>query len=385
MSEITLLELEKRYGETTAVEDVSVEITDGELLCLLGPSGSGKSTTLRMIAGLETPTSGTIRIGGEDVTDHPAYDRNTSTVFQDWALFPHKSVLENVAFGLKMRGVPKEQRHERAEEMLERVQMSGYGDHDPTNLSGGQKQRVALARSLAVNPDVLLLDEPLSNLDKRLREDMQIELREIHEDLEETFVHVTHDQDEAFTLADRIGIMNEGELIQVGDPDEIYENPKNRFIEGFLGDTNFVEGTVSSVGPDIVTVETALGAELTIPTNGDHEVTEGTELELSLRPEILSIDLLASDGDAAGDTGGAERERSMLADGSALNAVTGTIDNVLYRGSTVRYSVSVGDSSVFVERTDTTEETLSAGDEIRIEWNGDDVLAFRTDGTRVEL
>jgi len=381
MSEITLQGLEKQYGETIAVENVSVEITDGELLCLLGPSGSGKSTTLRMIAGLETPTEGEISIGDEDVTDQPAYERNTSTVFQDWALFPHKTVLENVAFGLKMDGVSEDQRHERAREMLERVQMAGYEDDDPTNLSGGQKQRVALARSLAVNPDVLLLDEPLSNLDKRLREDMQIELREIHEDVDVTFVHVTHDQDEAFTLADRIGVMNEGELIQVGDPDEIYENPKNRFIEGFLGDTNFVDGAVRSVGPDVVTVETELGEALTVPIDGDHDLSDGGELTLSLRPEILSIDRTATDGDVS-ETSHAD-ERSVLADGSAVDAVVGTIDNVLYRGSTVRYSVSVGDSSLFVERTDTTEESLSVGDEIRIEWNGSDVLAFRPDGTRV--
>ncbi|AFZ73690.1 ABC transporter ATP-binding protein [Natronobacterium gregoryi] len=375
MSEITLQGLEKQYGETTAVEDVSVEIADGELLCLLGPSGSGKSTTLRMIAGLETPTAGSIRIDDEDVTDQPAYDRNTSTVFQDWALFPHKTVRENVAFGLKMRGVSREERTERAEEMLERVQMGGYGDDDPTNLSGGQKQRVALARSLAVNPDVLLLDEPLSNLDKRLREDMQIELREIHEDLEETFVHVTHDQDEAFTLADRIGIMNEGQLIQVGDPDEIYENPRNRFIEGFLGDTNFVDGTVGSVGPDSVAVETKFDSEITIPADTAHDLDEGTELTLSLRPEIFSIERPTAD----------DSQRQVLADGAAANAVVGTIDNVLYRGSTVRYSVSAGDTSIFVERTDTTEESLAVGDEIRIEWNGSDVLAFRTDGTRIPL
>lgn len=379
MSEITLQGLEKQYGETTAVEEVSVEIEDGELLCLLGPSGSGKSTTLRMIAGLETPTDGTIEIGGKEVTDQPAYERNTSTVFQDWALFPHKTVLENVAFGLKMQGVPEEKRHDRAQEMLERVQMDGYEDDDPTNLSGGQKQRVALARSLAVNPDVLLLDEPLSNLDKRLREDMQIELREIHDDVDVTFVHVTHDQDEAFTLADRIGVMNEGQLIQVGDPDEIYEHPKNRFIEGFLGDTNFIDGTVSSAGSDVVAVDTELDEQLTVPIDGEHELSDGSDLTLSLRPEILSLDRAVSDGDRESD----ERKRSVLADGNAFDAVVGTIDNVLYRGSTVRYSVSVGDSSLFVERTDTTEESLSVGDEIRIEWNGSDVLAFHSDGTRV--
>ncbi|MDG5761160.1 ABC transporter ATP-binding protein [Natronococcus sp. A-GB1] len=379
MSEITLNELEKRYGETTAVEDVSVEIRDGELLCLLGPSGSGKSTTLRMIAGLETPTDGEITLAGADVTDQPAYERNTSTVFQDWALFPHKTVLENVAFGLKMRDVPKEERRERAEAMLERVQMGGYGDEDPTTLSGGQKQRVALARSLAVNPDVLLLDEPLSNLDKRLREDMQIELREIHEDLEETFVHVTHDQDEAFTLADRIGIMDQGELIQVGEPTEVYENPANRFIEGFLGDTNFVGSEVVGVTDGAVRVETELGYELVLPTDRDPDVAEGTELTLSLRPEVLSIERNPTADAAEG------AEQPVLADGSTLNAVVGTVENVLYRGSTVRYSVSVNGTAMFAERTGASTDALTAGEEIRIEWDGTDVLAFRADGSRVTL
>ncbi|WP_049926862.1 ABC transporter ATP-binding protein [Halopiger goleimassiliensis] len=375
MSEITLQGLEKRYGETTAVEDVSIEIADGELLCLLGPSGSGKSTTLRMIAGLESPTEGTIHIDGEDVTDQPAYDRNTSTVFQDWALFPHKTVLENVAFGLKMRGVSAERREERAREMLERVQMAGHEDDDPTNLSGGQKQRVALARSLAVNPDVLLLDEPLSNLDKRLREDMQIELREIHEDVEETFVHVTHDQDEAFTLADRIGIMNEGKLIQVGDPDEVYENPKNRFIEGFLGDTNFVDATVTRTAVDAVHVDTELDHELVLPTDRDHDLEAGTELTLSLRPEILSITQASAEAD----------DQRVVADGSTTTAVPGRIDNVIYRGSTVRYSVSVNETSLFAERNAGETGDLSAGDEVNLEWDGEEVLAFRTDGSRVSL
>ncbi len=377
MSEITLSELEKQYGETTAVEDVSVEINDGELLCLLGPSGSGKSTTLRMIAGLETPTDGEISIGEDDVTDRPAYERNTSTVFQDWALFPHKSVLENVAFGLKMRGVATEEREERARAMLERVQMGSYDDEDPTNLSGGQKQRVALARSLAVNPDVLLLDEPLSNLDKRLREDMQIELREIHEDLEETFVHVTHDQDEAFTLADRIGIMAEGNLIQVGSPNEVYENPKNRFIEGFLGDTNFIDSEVDRVTAETVHVETELGREIVLPTDEEPDIDEGAELTLSLRPEILSIDQPVSAQSDGGQT--------VLADGSTTNAVIGTVENVLYRGSTVRYSVSSEGTTMFVERTGASTDALTAGDDIRIDWNGADVLAFRADGTRVSL
>ena len=375
MARIELSDLEKRYGETLAVEDVSATIEDGELLCLLGPSGSGKSTTLRMIAGLETPTGGEIRIGETDVTDRPAYDRNTATVFQDWALFPHKSVLENVAFGLRMRDVPKDERRERAREMLERVEMGDYADQDPTNLSGGQKQRVALARSLAVEPDVLLLDEPLSNLDKRLSEDMQIELREIHEDVETTFVHVTHDQDEAFTLADRIGIMDGGRLVQIGDPHEVYESPKNRFVEGFLGDTNFVSGEVARTTPDAIHVATELGASVVLPADGGDALADGDRVTLSLRPEVLSID-------PAGDE--TEARRTAIADGSTRNAVVGTIENVIYRGSTVRYSVAVDGSSLFVERSVADSGSFDAGDEIRIGWDGADVLAFRDDGARVD-
>lgn len=373
MSEITLDELAKHYGDTVAVEDASVTIKDGELLCLLGPSGSGKSTTLRMIAGLESPTDGEILVGDENITDDPAYERRTSTVFQDWALFPHKSVLENVAFGLKMEGVSAEERRDRAREMLERVQMAGYGDNDPANLSGGQKQRVALARSLAVNPEVLLLDEPLSNLDKRLREDMQIELREIHEEFDKTFVHVTHDQDEAFTLADRIGIMSGGQLVQIGDPTDVYRNPKNEFIEAFLGDTNFISGEVRSTS-DAVVVETPLGTDAHLPTDRDVDLDEGTSLSLSFRPEALTITSVAEQ----------EQSQPIRADGST-NTVTGSIDNVLYRGSTIRYSVSVNDTSVFVERTVSGDEAFGAGDNVRISWDGDDVLAFHEDGERVTL
>ncbi|NUC71230.1 ABC transporter ATP-binding protein [Haloterrigena sp. SYSU A558-1] len=379
MSEITLDGLEKRYGTELAVEDVSVTIDDGELLCLLGPSGSGKSTTLRMLAGLETPTDGEIRIDGEDVTDRPAYERTTATVFQDWALFPHKTVLENVAFGLKMQGVGKEERRERAREMLERVRMADHADDDPMNLSGGQKQRVALARSLAVNPDVLLLDEPLSNLDKRLSEDMQIELREIHAELEETFVHVTHDQDEAFTLADRIGIMADGNLVQVGEPNEVYQNPKNRFIEGFLGDTNFVEGTVDRTSPDAVRVETELGREVVVPTANPDALAAGDAVSLSLRPEALSIE--SADSGLESD----ETARPVRTDGSTTNSVVGTVESVLYRGSTVRYSVGIEGTSVFAERTVSDAGEFEAGDEIRISWDGADVLAFRDDGSRVDL
>ncbi|MDG5775260.1 ABC transporter ATP-binding protein [Haloarculaceae archaeon H-GB2-1] len=377
MSRIELRELRKEFGDLVAVEDVSVTVQDGELLCLLGPSGCGKSTTLRMIGGLEGPSDGDVYIGERQVTDSPAYDRNTSIVFQGWELFPHKTVLENVAFGLKMDGVGKDERRERAREMLARVHMDGYQDQNPAELSGGQKQRVALARSLAVDPDVILLDEPLSNLDKRLREEMEIELKEIHEELKKTFIHVTHNQDEAFTLADRIGIMNDGELVQVGPPTEVYQHPKNEFIEGFLGDTNFVGGRVEETDGDEVLVETESDVTVRVPVEDD--VQEGDSLTVSLRPEILRIHPTDGDDSVSGQTG-----RSVaVADGEGSNAVVGQIERVLYRGSNARYFVDVGGTSVFVERSVADEVGLEQGDEVRLDWTADDVLAFHDDGARV--
>jgi spermidine/putrescine transport system ATP-binding protein len=366
MSQIELNGLIKKYGDLEAVSDLSTTVKDGELLCLLGPSGCGKSTTLRMIGGLEMPTDGEVRLGGEDVTDVPPYDRDTSIVFQNWELFPHKSVRENVAFGLKMRGVEKEERHERAEELLERVEMAGYGSHDPTELSGGQKQRVALARSLAVDPGVLLLDEPLSNLDKRLREQMEIHLKQLHEEFDKTFIYVTHNQDEAFTLADRIGIMNGGQLVQVGEPIDVYQNPTNKFTEEFLGDTNFVAGEITASGEE-PRVETRFGVSFSLPS--DAEVSVGDEVQLSLRPEFLTLEPIQKQAATATDGG---------------RTVDGTLENVLYQGSTIRYSVDVGEITLFVERHVGDRLDLTSGDDARLRWDPDDVLVFQEDGTKID-
>ncbi|GGM65356.1 spermidine/putrescine transport system ATP-binding protein [Halarchaeum rubridurum] len=364
MASVTLSDLRKEYGDLTAVDGLSLDVDDGELLCLLGPSGCGKSTTLRMLGGLETPTDGDVHIGGDAVTDQPPYERNTSMVFQSWALFPHKSVLENVAFGLKMDGVGEDERHERAREMLDVVEMSGFADHDPTDLSGGQKQRVALARSLAIEPDVLLLDEPLSNLDKRLREQMQLELRNIHDEVETTFVHVTHDQNEAFTLADRIGIMNDGQIEQVGAPREVYDDPVSLFIEEFLGDTNLVDATVTETTETGVVADTALGTEAAIPT-GDAAVAAGDELTVSFRPEELDV----------------ERADGGASDGGA--SITGEITDVLYRGSSVRFYVESAGEHVFFEQSVGADTDFAVGDTVAVSWDPDDLLAFAADGDRV--
>ncbi|MFB6183920.1 MAG: ABC transporter ATP-binding protein [Haloarculaceae archaeon] len=375
MSGVEIENVRKTYGDIVAVDDVSLSIEDGELLCLLGPSGCGKTTTLRCIGGLETPTEGRIYLGDDDVTAEPPYRRDTSIVFQNWALFPYKTVLENVAFGLKMAGVDQAERRERAREMLETMQLQAYEDHKPNELSGGQQQRVALARSLVVDPAVLLLDEPLSNLDKRLREEMQIEIGDIHDDLNKTFIYVTHDQDEAFTLADRIGIMNDGSLIQVGEPEEVYENPKNQFVEEFLGDTNFVQGDVTETSANDVVVATALGTDVELTLTGEAGPDVGDSVTIALRPQTLEVGRETA-GDGSGGPLSAERERGRL---------TGRVEDVLYRGSTVRYYVSIDETDLFVERMATGRDDVTEGAEVEVSWAFSDMLCFDDRGNRLEF
>ena len=240
--DIRLAGLTKQYGGVAAVAGIDLEIAPGEFFTMLGPSGSGKTTTLRMIAGFEDPTSGTIELAGEDVSGVPPYDRAVNTVFQDYALFPHMTVGDNVAYGLKVAKVDKAERDAaRRDEALEMVRLPGYGDRKPGELSGGQRQRVALARAIVNRPKVLLLDEPLGALDLKLREQMQIELKTIQGEVGITFVYVTHDQDEALTMSDRIAVFNEGRIEQVSPPDELYERPVNEFVAGFVGVSNVIE------------------------------------------------------------------------------------------------------------------------------------------------
>jgi len=233
--------LTKNYGGVVAVAGIDLEVEPGEFFTLLGPSGSGKTTTLRMIAGFEDPTSGTIELAGENVEGVPPYDRAVNTVFQDYALFPHMSVGDNVAYGLKIAGVDKTERARRRDEALEMVRLPGYAERRPNELSGGQRQRVALARAIVNRPKVLLLDEPLGALDLKLREQMQVELKSIQGDVGITFVYVTHDQDEALTMSDRIAVFNEGRIEQVSEPIELYEHPANEFVAGFVGVSNVIE------------------------------------------------------------------------------------------------------------------------------------------------
>jgi putative spermidine/putrescine transport system ATP-binding protein len=254
--DVRLVALTKAFGDVVAVQDVDLEVRAGDFFTLLGPSGSGKTTTLRLIAGFERPDSGRVELAGTDVTGTPPYERDVNTVFQDYALFPHMDVLENVAYSLRVRGVGKGERAQRVEEALRVVQLSGLGDRKPLQLSGGQQQRVALARALVNEPRVLLLDEPLGALDLKLRQEMQIELKRIQREVGITFVYVTHDQEEALTMSDRIAVFNEGRIEQVAPPAELYEHPATEFVAGFVGTSNIVEldGQRVSIRPEKIRI-----------------------------------------------------------------------------------------------------------------------------------
>lgn len=279
----------KSYGESTAVDDISLALGRGEFLTLLGPSGCGKTTLLNMIAGFFSPTSGEILIGGRDVTSLPPYQRNTGVVFQNYALFPHMTVEQNVAFGLVERRVPQAEIRRRVAEALTIVKLQDFGQRRPTQLSGGQQQRVALARALVIKPQVLLLDEPLSALDKNLRSHMQIELKQIQEQAGVATVFVTHDQGEALSMSDRIVVMNKGKIEQIGTPHDIYRHPRTSFVAAFVGEVTRIRCAVTRTSPDEMDVSVNGSFQLRIPTNSGSRFSSGDMVELFVRPENFSI------------------------------------------------------------------------------------------------
>ncbi|QHS18254.1 ABC transporter ATP-binding protein [haloarchaeon 3A1-DGR] len=339
---VQLDELRKEFDDVVAVDGVNLEIEAGEFLTLLGPSGCGKSTTLRMISGLETPTDGTVSISGEDVTNLPANARNTSMVFQEWALFPHMTVEENISFGLEMDGVPEDEREERVTEALEMVELPGYHERPATELSGGQKQRVAMARAIVREPDVLLLDEPLASLDRKLRQHMQVELKEIQEQLGITFIYVTHDQEEALTMSDRIAVMNDGRIEQVGPTDSLYKSPETQFVATFIGETNLFEGTIDGDG---ATLETDDGPDVAIGEYPDHA---GRSVGVSVRPEEV---VLTPPGESRG----------------YANEWAGTVTDAIYKGSLKVYQVDVDGHTFQVERQVNEEvDEFEAGDDVTV-------------------
>ena len=279
----------KTFGSLHALDDIRLSIAAGEFLTLLGPSGSGKSTLLMTIAGFVEPTAGEIYVAGQPITSVPPEKRNFGVVFQGYALFPHMTVAENIAYPLKIRGLPKPDIKKSIDEILELVQLGKYSSRQPSQLSGGQQQRVALARALVFSPEILLLDEPMGALDKNLRHDLQVELRLLHKRLGRTFVNVTHDQEEAMSMSDRIAIMRDGQIVQIGRPRELYAQPHTRFVASFLGKSNFVEGKVVSIDSGVATIETVEGPVRHAVRETDGSIVKGSTVILALRPQSLAL------------------------------------------------------------------------------------------------
>jgi len=323
MSSVTLDHVYKRFGHAKGVEDVHIHIESGEFFTFLGPSGCGKTTTLRMIAGFYFPSAGQIRFGDQEVTQVPPHKRNTGMVFQNYALFPHMTVFENIAFGLQVRSISQAQIRERAERIMQLVRLEGYGNRRIDQLSGGQQQRVALARALVIEPQILLLDEPLSNLDAKLREETRFEIKRLQLELGITTIYVTHDQAEAMSMSDRIMVMQSGEVQQVGTPYEIYHRPVNRFVASFIGETNLWEGTIVGVAGDEVQVRILSGHVLTaLKQNASPlaRLAAGEKVTLSIRPESV-----------------------QEATGEGANTVTGSVVFAEFTGACVNYVTRVGD------------------------------------------
>jgi putative spermidine/putrescine transport system ATP-binding protein len=349
VSELTLERVSKAYGATLAVRDFSLAIAHGELLALLGPSGCGKTTTLRMIAGFILPSAGEIRIGDRNVTAEPPYRRSTGMVFQGYALFPHMSVAQNVAFGLEMRGLPRPQIAAKVAEALRLVRLSGFEPRYPRELSGGQQQRVALARALVINPDVLLLDEPLSNLDAKLREEVRLEIRQLQRELGLTTVFVTHDQEEALTVADRLAVMNQGVIAQVGTPRELYDKPRSAFVADFIGKSNFFEGEIAEPG----VFRTRAGLRIRFAGEG----RSGAAV-LAVRPERMAI-LRGSGGDGASEP---------------PNSVAGVAKVVTFLGPTTESMIELASGERVIVHAPTAQRvdaTPAPGEAVRVAWPPD--------------
>ncbi len=352
---VRIANLTKKFGDFVAVDNVSLDIRRGEIFCLLGGSGSGKTTLLRMLAGFETPTSGSIQIDGADMSTTPPYERPVNMMFQSYALFPHMSVEKNVAFGLEQEGLSRAEIARQVGEILEIVKMAGFGARKPHQLSGGQRQRVALARALVKRPKLLLLDEPLAALDKKLREHTQFELINIQQRLGVTFVVVTHDQEEAMTLGTRLGVMNQGRIVQVGSPSDIYESPANRFVADFIGSVNMFEGQVTQEGPEGVHVSCR---ELGGTVRAERAITcaRGATVWTAIRPEKISI------------------SRRAPAAAGADNVVRGTVREIAYMGDLSIYLVQIDSGKMLRVTLPNTrrggERPLAREESVWLSWHG---------------
>jgi spermidine/putrescine transport system ATP-binding protein len=348
---VELAGVTKRFGQFVAVDDLTLDIYEGEFFSLLGPSGCGKTTTLRMIAGFEEPTEGGISVAGDPVRGVPPYRRPVNTVFQSYAIFPHLNVFDNVAFGLRRAGVKGEELRGRVIDACEMVQLSGFEKRKPNMLSGGQQQRVALARALINRPKVLLLDEPLGALDLKLRKEMQLYLKDLQHEVGITFIYVTHDQEEALTMSDRIAVMNEGKVQQVADPPTLYERPNNRFVADFIGQTNVFSGTVEAMDGGRVTLSVPSGEKVEAST-GEAEVGVGQATHAVVRPEKVRF---GSEGD---------------------NVMTVRIHQIVYLGVSIQYIADLpgGEKLILYQQNTTEEDHPKIGDEARVSWDARNCL-----------
>ena len=365
--DVRLVQVTKAYGEALAVDHIDLEVLKGEFFSLLGPSGCGKTTTLRMIGGFEQPTSGLIELDGQDVTWLPPYQRQVNTVFQNYALFPHLTIWENVAFGLKRTGVKDAEIKSRVSDMLKLVELPGFDKRKPTQISGGQAQRVALARALINRPAVLLLDEPLGALDLKLRKQMQGELKRIQQEVGITFIYVTHDQEEAMTMSDRIAVMNRGRYEQLGDPETLYERPTTRFVAGFLGVSNLLRGRPDGTADGYAVVKMADGAPVRVPT----ALVDGrTQVDVGVRPEKIRI------------------HEAGAATPGGFNSLSGTVTDASYIGVSTQYNVETrGGTRVVIyeqniERA-SKSELWSRGDEVVLAWSPDHTFVVDATGEPV--
>jgi spermidine/putrescine transport system ATP-binding protein len=347
---VELTDVTKRFGTMVAVDRLNLQVEPGEFLSLLGPSGCGKTTTLRMLAGFEQPDEGFIRISGNYVQGIPPYKRDVNTVFQAYALFPHMTVAENVAYGLRQKGVPKAEISTRVAEALDMVKMTKLAERRPRQMSGGQQQRVALARALVNRPSVLLLDEPLGALDRKLREEMQIELKLLQTELGITFIFVTHDQEEAMSMSDRIAIMLDGHIEQLGDPETVYERPVSAFVAGFIGRNNFWRGVVRHEGV------VADDGTVFVATRPEEEIVQGDDALVAVRPETFKI---------------------HTADpGSHTNMLAGTVGAVAHFGDALQYVIRTSTRDVLVLSPRSGAPRLAAGDQAWLTWSSDDIYLF---------
>ena len=356
--EIRLTELTKHFRDVRAVDRISMDIRSGEFFSMLGPSGCGKTTTLRMIGGFELPTGGRIELRGRDVTTDPPDKRPVNMVFQNYALFPHLDVGANVAFGLRRKGVEKGETARRVGEALDLVHLSGYDRRRPNQLSGGQQQRVALARALVNRPNVLLLDEPLGALDLKLRKQLQVELKRVQTEVGITFVYVTHDQEEALTMSDRIAVMHAGRVEQLGTPEDLYERPRTRFVADFIGTTNLLAGTVDSIDGDCAAIRFG-GGEL--GSTAAIGLAIGQSVELSLRPEAVVLRPL--NGATAPHTG-------------LVPALAGTVEQAAYLGNIVQYLVRTAGGLSITALAPKTGLRIPVGDSVDISWSPGDALVL---------